>query len=127
MADVNRGNRPLSPHLQVYRPQLNSMTSILNRVTGVALLGGAMLVVWWLAAAATSEAYFATVDGLMTSVLGDIVMTLCVLALWYHALAGIRHLVWDLGYGLDADDSDKMGWGIIIGSFALTFLTIIAI
>lgn len=127
MADVNRGNRPLSPHLQVYRPQLNSMTSILNRLTGVALLGGAVLVVWWLLAAATSESYFAMVDGLMTSFLGDVVMTLSVLALWYHALAGVRHLIWDMGYGLDADDSDKMGWGILIGSVTLTFLTIIAI
>jgi len=127
MADVNRGNRPLSPHLQIYRKQLNSATSILNRITGIALLGGAVLVVWWLMAVATSESYFATVDGLMTSVLGDIVMTLCVLALWYHALAGVRHLVWDMGLGLDPEDADKMGWGIIIGSFALTFLTIIAI
>lgn len=127
MADVNRGNRPLSPHLQVYRPQLNSMTSILNRVTGVALLGSAILVVWWLVAAATSEAYFATVDGLLTSVLGDLIMTLSVLALWYHTLGGIRHLIWDLGYGLDPEVSDRMGWGIIIGAPALTFLTIIAI
>jgi len=127
MADVNRGNRPLSPHLQVYRPQLNSATSILNRITGIALLGGALLVVWWLMAAATSEAYFATVDGLLTSVLGDIIMTLSVLALWYHALAGVRHLVWDMGYGLEPEDADKMGWGIIIGAPALTFLTIIAI
>ncbi|MFV1875072.1 succinate dehydrogenase, cytochrome b556 subunit [Nioella sp.] len=127
MADVNRGNRPLSPHLQIYRKQLNSVTSILNRITGVALLGGAVLVVWWLMAAATSEAYFEFVDGLLTCIFGDILMTLCVLALWYHALAGVRHLVWDMGYGLDPDDSDKMGWGIIIGSVALTFLTIIAI
>jgi len=127
MADVNRGNRPLSPHLQVYRPQLNSMTSILNRITGIALLGGAVLVVWWLMAAATSEAYFAVVDGLLTSFVGDVVLTLSVLALWYHTLAGVRHLVWDMGYGLDPDDSDKMGWGMLIGAPALTFLTIIAI
>ena len=47
--------------------------------------------------------------------------------LWYHALAGVRHLVWDLGYGLDPADADKMGWGMIIGAPALTFLTIISI
>jgi len=127
MADVNRGNRPLSPHLQIYRPQLNSMTSILNRLTGIALLGGAILMVWWLMAAATSESYFAYVDWLLTSILGDIVMTLSVWALWYHALAGIRHLIWDMGYGFDPDTSDKASWGIIIGAFALTFLTIVAI
>ncbi len=127
MADVNRGNRPLSPHLQVYRPQLNSMTSILNRITGISLLGAAVLVVWWLMAAATSAEYFELVDGLLTCWVGDILLSLSVLALWYHALAGVRHLVWDMGIGLDPDVSDKMGWGIIIGSFALTFLTIIAI
>ncbi|WP_071672970.1 succinate dehydrogenase, cytochrome b556 subunit [Nioella nitratireducens] len=127
MADVNRGNRPLSPHLQIYRKQLNSVTSIINRLTGISLLGGALLVVWWLMAAASSAEYFAFVDGLMTSVLGDIVMTLSLLALWYHALAGVRHLVWDMGFGLDPEASDKMGWGIIIGTVAFTFLTIIAI
>ncbi|WP_370253594.1 succinate dehydrogenase, cytochrome b556 subunit [Nioella sp.] len=129
MADVNRGNRPLSPFMigPYYRPQLNSITSIVNRIAGIALLGGAMLVVWWLMAAATSEAYFNMVDGLLTSILGDLVMTLSVLALWYHALAGVRHLVWDLGYGLDPADADKMGWGMIIGAPALTFLTIISI
>lgn len=127
MADVNRGNRPLSPHLTIYRPQLNSITSILVRITGNALLISAALVVWWLLAAATSPGYFATVDGLMTSVLGDIVMTLSVLGLWYHALGGLRHLIWDTGRGLDIDTADKMGWGMIIGSVALTFLTIIAI
>lgn len=127
MADVNRGDRPLSPHLQVYRPQLNSMTSIVNRLTGIALLGGAVLIVWWLMAAATGEAYFGYVDWLLTSITGDIIMTLCVLALWFHGLAGIRHLAWDMGYGLDPDDSDKMSWGIMIGAVALTFLTVIAI
>tara|TARA_A100001391_G_C5028374_1_gene267679 strand:+ start:284 stop:676 length:393 start_codon:yes stop_codon:yes gene_type:complete len=127
MADVNRGDRPLSPHLQVYRTEINMVTSILTRITGVALLGGAVLFVWWLMAAAVSEEYFATVDWLLTSILGDIVMTLSVWALWYHALAGIRHLVWDMGYGFDPDTSDKSAWGAVIGSVALTFLTIITI
>ena len=63
----------------------------------------------------------------MTSVLGDIVMALSVLALWYHALGGVRHLIWDTGRGLDVETSDKMGWAMIIGSVALTFLTLIAI
>ncbi|AHM04090.1 Succinate dehydrogenase cytochrome b-556 subunit [Roseibacterium elongatum DSM 19469] len=127
MADVNRGNRPLSPHLQVYRPQLNSITSILNRITGNAMLVSAVLIVWWLIAAATGAAYFDTVNGLITSVLGDIVMSLSVLGLWYHALGGVRHLIWDTGRGLEVDTADKMGWGMIIGSVALTFLTLIAI
>jgi succinate dehydrogenase / fumarate reductase cytochrome b subunit len=127
MADVNRGNRPLSPHLSIYRPQLNSITSIFVRITGNGLIVGALLVVWWLMAAASGAAYFATIDGLMTSVIGDIVMTLSVLALWFHALGGVRHLIWDTGRGLDVETSDKMGWAMIIGSVVLTILTLIAI
>lgn len=127
MADVNRGNRPLSPHLTIYRPQLNSITSIFVRITGNGLIVGAILVVWWLMAAASGAAYFDTIDGLITSVLGDIVMALSVLALWYHALGGVRHLIWDTGRGLDVETSDRMGWAMIIGSVALTFLTLIAI
>jgi len=127
MADVNRGNRPLSPHLQVYRPQLNSVTSILNRITGNALLLGAILFVWWMIAAAAGPGYFAVVDGILTSFIGDLVMLGSLWALWWHTLGGIRHLIWDTGRGLDIETADRMGWGIIIGSVALTFLTVIAI
>ena len=125
MADVNRGNRPLSPHLQIYRKQLNSATSILNRITGIAMLGSALLIVWWLLAAATGKAYFDLVDGLMTSVLGDVVMTLSVLGLWYHTLGGLRHLIWDTGRGLELEAADRMGWAIIVGAVVLTILTLI--
>lgn len=125
MADVNRGNRPLSPHLQIYRKQLNSATSILNRITGIAMLGSALLIVWWLLAAATGKAYFDFVDGLMTSLLGDVVMTLSVLGLWYHTLGGLRHLVWDTGRGLELEAADRMGWAMIVGAVALTILTLI--
>jgi succinate dehydrogenase / fumarate reductase, cytochrome b subunit len=127
MADVNRGNRPLSPHLTIYRPQLNSITSIFVRITGNGLMVGAIAVVWWLMAAASGGAYFNVIDGLITSVLGDIVMGLSVLALWYHALGGVRHLIWDTGRGLDVAMSDKLGWAMIIGSVVLTVLTLIAI
>jgi succinate dehydrogenase / fumarate reductase cytochrome b subunit len=127
MADVNRGNRPLSPHLQVYRPQLNSVTSILNRITGNAMIAAAVLIVWWLVAAASGAEYFAFVDGLLTSVLGDIVMSLSVLGLWYHALAGVRHLIWDTGRGLDVESADKMGWAILAGSVVFTAITLVAV
>ncbi len=127
MADVNRGNRPLSPHLQVYRPQLNSVTSILNRITGNAMIAAAVLIVWWLVAAASGAEYFAFVDGLLTSVLGDIVMSLSVLGLWYHALAGVRHLIWDTGRGLDVETADKMGWAILAGSVVFTAITLVAV
>ena len=125
MADVNRGNRPLSPHLQIYRKQLNSATSILNRITGIAMLGSALLIVWWLLAAATGKAYFDLVDGLMTSMLGDVMMTLSVLGLWYHTLGGLRHLIWDTGRGLELETADRMGWAMIVGAVVLTILTLI--
>ena len=125
MADVNRGNRPLSPHLQVYRPQLTSMTSIFTRITGNALLLGALLVVWWSLAASVGPEYFAVANGVMTSWFGSLVMLGSLWALWYHLLAGVRHLIWDMGYGLEVEAAEKMGIAIIIGSFLLTIITVI--
>jgi succinate dehydrogenase / fumarate reductase cytochrome b subunit len=127
MADVNRGNRPLSPHLSIYRPQLTSMTSILTRITGNAMLISALLVVWWFLAAATSPEYFAIADGVLTSWFGDLVMVLSLWGLWYHTLAGIRHLIWDNAMGLDLDTAYKLGYAVIGGSFVLTLLTVIVI
>jgi len=124
MADVNRGNRPLSPHLQVYRPQLTSITSILTRITGNALIIGALLVVWWFIAAAKGPDYFALANGVITSWFGDLVMLGSVWALWYHSLAGIRHLIWDSGRGLEIETAEKLGWAVIIGSLLLTVLTV---
>ena len=103
------------------------MTSILTRITGNALLISSLLVIWWFLAAATSETYFAYADGLLTSWFGDIVMTLSVLGLWYHTLAGVRHLIWDNGIGLDIPTAEKMGWAVIAGSVILTILTIIIV
>ena len=127
MADVNRGNRPLSPHLQVYRPQLTSVTSILVRITGNALLVGALLVVWWLLAAATGPEHFATADAVLRSWFGDLVLFLSLWALWYHSLGGIRHLIWDSGRGLDLKSSYTMGYIMIGGSVLLTLFTVLVI
>ncbi|MCR8827413.1 succinate dehydrogenase, cytochrome b556 subunit [Pseudosulfitobacter koreensis] len=127
MADVNRGNRPLSPHLSIYRPQLTSMTSILTRITGNALLVTAFLITWWFIAAATSPEAFATADGFLTSWFGDLVMTLSLWGLWYHTLAGMRHLIWDNGIGLEIKTAEKLGWTVIGGSVVLTILTVIII
>lgn len=127
MADVNRGNRPLSPHLTIYRPQLTSMTSILTRITGNAMLISALLIVWWFLAAATSPEAYAVANGFLTSWFGDLVMTFSVLGLWYHTLAGVRHLIWDNGIGLDIPTAEKMGWAVVIGSVVLTIITIILV
>ncbi len=127
MADVNRGKRPLSPHLQVYRPQITSVMSILHRLTGIGLTLGAVLVIWWLIAAAISPEAFATADGFLTSWFGLLILVGSLWALWYHALNGIRHLVWDAGYGYELDVMEKSGWAVAGGSVVLTVLTLIVV
>ncbi|WP_299791296.1 succinate dehydrogenase, cytochrome b556 subunit [uncultured Marivita sp.] len=127
MADVNRGNRPLSPHLQVYRPQLTSITSILTRITGNALIVASLMIVWWLLAASTGPEYFAVANGFVTSWFGDIVMFLSLWALWYHTLAGIRHLIWDNAKMLEIDRAEMLGWMVIIGSGVLTVFSVVVL
>lgn len=124
MADVNRGKRPLSPHLTIYRPQMTSISSIFIRITGNALLVSTLFVVWWLLAAATGPSSFAFASSVITSWFGDIVMTLSLWALWYHSLGGLRHLIWDTGRGFDIGMAEKMGWTMIVGSLFLTAATI---
>lgn len=127
MADVTRGNRPLSPHLQIYRPQITSVLSILHRITGVGLLLGFALAVWWFLAAATGAAYFDFVDGIVTSWLGHLVLLGSTWALWYHLANGIRHLVWDLGYGFGLGQVTQSGLVVLGASGALTLLTWIVV
>ena len=127
MADVNRGDRPLSPHLSIYRPQLTTITSILTRITGNALIVAMLLIVWWLVAAATSPAAFGRADAVITSWFGNLVMALSLWALWYHTLAGIRHLIWDTGSMMEMKRAEMLGWICIGGSVVLTLLTIIII
>lgn len=122
MADAKRADRPLSPHLQVYRPQITSILSIIHRMTGVGLTLGAVLVVWWLLAAATGPGYFATVDGLLTSWVGLLVLLGSSWALAYHLLNGIRHLIWDMGHGYELETVERGGIAVVIGSGVLTVL-----
>ena len=128
MAD-ERAERPLSPFMlgQYYRLQLTSVTSILTRITGNALIVAGLLIIWWLLAAATGPAAFARADGVIRSWFGDLVMLLSLWCLWYHTLAGIRHLIWDQAVGLDLPTVYAMGWAIIGGSAVLTILTVILI
>jgi succinate dehydrogenase / fumarate reductase, cytochrome b subunit len=130
MADVKRAtpvSRPLSPHLQVYRIQMTAVSSILTRITGHALMAGVVLGVWWLLAAATSDAYFAVADRVATSWFGDLVFTGSLWAVWYHYLAGLRHLVFDAGRGLDVPTAERLGWACVIGSVVLTVITILLV
>ncbi len=127
MADVNRGKRPLSPHLQVYRLPLAAVTSIMNRITGVGMTLAAVLIVWWFAAGAFDADYFAWVDGLLTSWLGLLVLTLSLWALWYHTLNSIRHLIWDTGRMMEVEIVEKSSWVVIGASVVMTLLTLIVI
>lgn len=125
MADVNRGNRPLSPHLQVYRLPIPAVTSIMTRMTGQALVAGLVLLAWWLVAAVASPAAFGAADWVMRSWIGFIVMTGATWALWFHALSGLRHLGYDAGFGLEIDEAKRGSWAIIIGSVVLTLLSLV--
>jgi|TARA_B110000003_G_scaffold266030_1_gene292512 succinate dehydrogenase / fumarate reductase cytochrome b subunit len=125
MSKSKSDQRPLSPHLSVYKWQLHAITSILTRITGNALIVGVILFVLWLIAAATSEANFLLMDAVISSWLGQLVLLGSLWALWYHTLAGIRHLIWDHAVWLDINRSRLLGWAVVFGSFVLTFLTIL--
>lgn len=114
--------RPLSPHLQVYRPQLTSLSSIMNRVTGIAVSIGTLMLVWWLVAAAVGPGAFGTVQGFIASPVGLFLMFGWTASLFYHFLGGLRHLAWDLGYGYELASTHLTGWAAIIGSLACTVL-----
>ena len=113
-------NRPLSPHLQVYRPIINMTMSILHRITGAALYAGTVLLAWWLMAAAWSPEQFALANSLFASWLGRLVLFGFTWALFHHLIGGIRHLIWDTGRGFDLKTVDLMSWATPVLSIGLT-------
>jgi len=115
-------NRPLSPHLQVYRPQITSILSILHRITGIALTLGTLLLTYWLAAAASGPEAFADAQGLIGSIFGRLLLFGWSFALFYHLCNGIRHLAWDAGYGFEIETVTRTGWIVVGASAALTLL-----
>ena len=119
--------RPLSPHLQVYKPQITSALSIFHRVTGVALSVGTLLLVWWLVAAATSDAAYATASGFIGSWFGMLLLFGWTVALWYHFCAGIRHLFWDAGSGFELPTVHLTGKLVLAATVVLSVLTWIMI
>lgn len=119
-------NRPLSPHMQVYRPQLTSMLSILHRATGIALSLGTLLLVWWLIAAVTGPTAFDNVQSFIGSIVGRILLFGWSYALFYHLCNGIRHLVWDSGKGFELNTAYASGWLVVVASVVLTVICWIA-
>ena len=115
-------NRPLSPHLQVYKPQLTSVMSIMHRATGIALAAGTLLLVCWLVAAALGESTFNGVQAFVASWVGKFVLFGWSFALFYHLCNGIRHLFWDAGKGFGLEAAYRNGWLVVVASIALTVL-----
>ena len=113
-------SRPLSPHLQIYKPQITSTLSILHRLTGVALGAGTLFLMWWLVAAAAGPDYYAMVQGWLASFVGRVLLFGFTFALFYHLCNGIRHLFWDMGHGFDIDVAARNGWLAVIAAVVLT-------
>ena len=114
--------RPLSPHLQIYRPQLTSVLSILHRGTGIALAVGTLMLVWWLVAAAAGPGPFATAQGFIGSWLGLLILFGWTFSLFFHLCNGIRHLFWDAGLGFELKTAYASGWTVVAASGGLTVL-----
>jgi len=123
MADAKmRSERPISPHLTVYRLTLTMAMSIAHRITGVALYLGTVLLVWWLVAASTSPRNFDVINGFFGSWIGWLVLIGFTWELFHHMLGGIRHLIWDTGRGLGEHERNLFARLTIIGSISLTIL-----
>jgi succinate dehydrogenase / fumarate reductase cytochrome b subunit len=117
-----RRPRPLSPHLSIYRPTMTMAMSIAHRISGVALYVGVLLLAWFLIAASADASSFAVFSGFISSFIGRVVLFLVTWALFHHLVGGLRHILWDAGYGLDAPLRDQMAWATAIGGFALAVL-----
>ncbi len=112
--------RPLSPHLQIYKPMLTMMLSIAHRLTGIGLYFGALLFIWWLMAAASGPSYFDYVNGLFSTILGKLILILATWGFFHHLLGGIRHFIWDFGKGFELNQVEFMARANLIGSIGLT-------
>jgi succinate dehydrogenase / fumarate reductase, cytochrome b subunit len=116
-------NRPLSPHLQVYKPQITSIMSITHRMTGVILCFGAVLLTYLLMAASYGPEVFATAQSILGSWVGKLVLLGVVFSLWYHLANGLRHIAWDIGWGFEMEQLKKSGIAVLVVSSILTIAT----
>lgn len=117
--------RPLSPHLQVYRPQITTVLSIMHRFSGIWLGVGTLLLTWWLVALASGPAPFATAQAFFASILGKILLFFWVAALMFHFCNGIRHLAWDCGLGFEKPTYHASGWTVVNAAAALTLVVFV--
>lgn len=115
--------RPTSPHLNIYRPQISTVLSIMHRISGMALVAGSALMLAWLWSAAYAPAFYPRLHELMSSQIGRLCLMGWTLAFYYHLLSGIRHLFWDMGKGFALPTMEKTGWTVVIMTLVLTALT----
>src|SRR5882672_7999099 len=114
--------RPLSPHLSIYKPMLTTMMSIVHRITGFGLYFGTLLVAWWLIAAASSPNAYAGIGSFMSSFFGRLILFGYTWALIHHMLGGIRHLIWDTGRGFEQNEREWLALATAVGSVTLTLM-----
>ncbi len=119
---MEKSQRPLSPHLQIYRPQLTSVLSITHRAAGIALMLGTLVLVYWLLAAASGAEAYASAQQLLGSWLGRIALLGFSLALFFHLCNGIRHLFWDVGLGFELKTAYASGKAVVVVAIAMTVL-----
>jgi succinate dehydrogenase / fumarate reductase, cytochrome b subunit len=115
-------HRPLSPHLQIYRWMLTLAMSIVHRITGVGLYVGSLLLAWWLIAAASGPNAYGRVQWFMGTTIGLLILFGYTWALLHHMLGGIRHLIWDMGYGFGPSEREWLTAANLVGSIGLTVL-----
>ncbi len=115
-------NRPLSPHLGIYRKQLTSVLSITHRATGVALAAGLLLLAYWLHALAAGPEAYQSAQALLGSIVGRVVLFAFTLSLFYHLCNGIRHLFWDAGFGFEIENVYRSGRAVVVATILLSLL-----
>ena len=123
MADIKApAERPLSPHLFIYKPMLTMLMSIVHRMTGAALYFGTLLLAWWLLAAATGPNAYAGIGSFMSSFVGRVILFGYTWALMHHMLGGIRHFIWDTGRGFGPAEREWLAVASLVGSIGLTII-----
>ena len=116
-------NRPISPHLQIYRPQLTSLLSVTHRGTGIFLSIGTIMLVYWIAAIADGPQSYADVQSYLGSIIGRLLLLGWTFSLFFHLCNGIRHLCWDVGWGYEIKTTYASGWFVLVASLVLTVVS----
>ena len=119
---MKQSDRPLSPHIGIYKPTLTMALSIIHRITGVGLYFGTALLAWWLIAAAAGPEALSQVNAVLGNWFGQLILIGFTWALFHHMLGGIKHFIWDSGNGLEPDTRTMLSWLNVIGGLVLTLV-----